>query len=108
MSLSLAHACRLVVKIGSAIFKFLYGGNVESLYYEEVYRMAIVDGLTQIFNKRYFMEFLEREMARCHRYARALSLLIFDIDHFKKINDDNGHLAGDYVLHDQDIVELHL
>jgi len=89
-----------LVKVGGSIFKFLYGGNVESLYYEEVYRMAIVDGLTQIFNKRYFMEFLEREMARCHRYARALSLLIFDIDHFKKINDDNGHLAGDYVLHD--------
>ena len=89
-----------LVKVGGAIFKFLYGGNIESLYYEEVYRMAIVDGLTQIFNKRYFMEFLEREMARCHRYARALSLLMFDIDHFKKINDDNGHLAGDYVLHD--------
>jgi diguanylate cyclase (GGDEF)-like protein len=89
-----------LVKVGGAIFKFLYGGNVEALYYEEVYRMAIVDGLTQIFNKRYFLEFLEREMARCHRYGRALSLLMFDIDHFKKINDDNGHLAGDAVLHD--------
>ena len=89
-----------LVKVGGAIFKFLYGGNVEALYYEEVYRMAIVDGLTQIFNKRYFMEFLEREMARCHRYARALSLIMFDIDHFKRINDDNGHLAGDHVLHE--------
>ena len=89
-----------LVKVGGSIFKFLYGGNVEALYYEEVYRMAIVDGLTQVFNKRYFLEFLEREMARCHRYARALSLLMFDIDHFKRINDDNGHLAGDYVLHE--------
>jgi len=87
-----------LVKVGGAIFKFLYGGNIESLYYEEIYRMTIVDGLTQIANKRCFLEFLEREMARCHRYGRALSLLMFDIDHFKKINDTHGHLAGDYVL----------
>jgi len=87
-----------LIKVGGSIFKFLYGGNVEQLYYEEIYRMAIIDGLTQVYNKRYLLEFLEREMARCHRYARALSLIMFDIDHFKKINDDNGHLAGDHVL----------
>lgn len=89
-----------LVKVGGAIFKFLYGGNIEALYYEEIYRMTIVDGLTQINNKRYFLEFLEREMARCHRYGRALSMLMFDIDHFKKINDEHGHLAGDLVLHE--------
>src|SRR6185312_5800506 len=87
-----------LIKVGGSIFKFLYGGNVEQLYYEEIYRMAIIDGLTQVYNKRYLLEFLEREMARCHRYARALSLIMFDIDHFKNINDSNGHLAGDYVL----------
>lgn len=87
-----------LIKVGGSIFKFLYGGNVEALYYEEIYRMAIIDGLTQVYNKRYLLEFLEREMARCHRYARALSLVMFDIDHFKKINDQNGHLAGDAVL----------
>ncbi len=89
------------VKVGSTIFKFLSGGNtsaVESLYHEEIYRMTIVDGLTQAHNKRYFLEFLEREMGRAHRYGRALSLMIFDIDHFKSINDTHGHLAGDYVL----------
>ncbi len=87
-----------LVKVGGSIFKFLYGGNVESLYYEEIYRMTIVDGLTQVNNKRFFLDFLEREMARCHRYERALSLMMFDIDHFKKINDEHGHLAGDAVL----------
>jgi diguanylate cyclase (GGDEF)-like protein len=89
-----------LIKVGGSIFKFLYGGNVEALYYEEIYRMAIIDGLTQLYNKRYFLEFLEREMARCHRYGRALSLLMFDIDHFKKINDSSGHLAGDAILRD--------
>jgi diguanylate cyclase (GGDEF)-like protein len=70
----------------------------EQKYHEEIYQMTIVDGLTQINNKRFFLEFIEREMGRCHRYSRSLSLIMFDIDHFKKINDSNGHLAGDYVL----------
>ncbi|MBX7114144.1 MAG: GGDEF domain-containing protein [Myxococcaceae bacterium] len=86
------------VKVGGSIFKFLQGGNIETLYHEEIYQLTIVDGLTQVNNKRFFLEFLEREMGRCHRYNRALSLIMFDIDHFKKINDNNGHLAGDYVL----------
>lgn len=86
------------VKIGGAIFKFLAGDNVETLFHEEIYQLTISDGLTQISNKRFFLEFLEREMGRCHRYSRALSLIMFDLDHFKNINDQNGHLAGDYVL----------
>ncbi len=87
-----------LVKVGGSIFKFLSGGNIETLYHEEIYQLTIVDGLTQINNKRYFLEYLEREMGRCHRYNRSLSLIMFDIDYFKKINDVNGHLAGDYVL----------
>ena len=60
--------------------------------------MTIIDGLTGAHNKRYFLEFLEREAARCARHKRPLSLLMFDIDHFKNINDTHGHLTGDYVL----------
>jgi len=87
-----------LIKIGRTIFKFLTGGNIENAYHEEIYRLTTIDGLTQIFNKRYFLETLEREIARSQRYRRALSLVMFDIDHFKKINDSFGHLAGDYVL----------
>ena len=90
-----------LVKVGSSIFKFLHGGelgSIEALYHEEIYRLTIIDGLTQIHNKRYLLEFLDREMARCHRHVRALSVLLFDLDHFKQINDTFGHLAGDYVL----------
>ncbi|MDF1563859.1 MAG: GGDEF domain-containing protein [Deltaproteobacteria bacterium] len=86
------------VKVGGAIFKFLAGGDVESLYHEEIYRMTIMDGLTQTHNKRYFLESLEREMARCARFARPLHLIMMDIDHFKGVNDEYGHIAGDYVL----------
>jgi len=86
------------IKVGGVIFKYIDGDNIEQLYYEEIYRMAIIDGLTQIFNKRYFLEFIDREVARCARYNRPLTLIMFDIDHFKKINDEHGHLAGDYVL----------
>lgn len=87
-----------LIKIGSTIFKFLSTSNVEAAYYEEIYRMAIFDGLTQIHNRRYFEEFTDREISRCRRHERALSLVLFDVDKFKQINDRFGHLSGDYVL----------
>jgi diguanylate cyclase (GGDEF)-like protein len=86
------------IKIGRTIFKFLSGNNIENSYHEEIYRLTTIDGLTQIYNKRYFLETLEREISRAHRYRRELTLMMMDIDHFKKINDTYGHLAGDYVL----------
>ena len=87
-----------LIKIGRTIFKFLSGGNIERAYHEEIYRLTTIDGLTQIYNKRYFLETLEREIARSSRYRRDMSLVLFDIDHFKRINDTFGHLAGDQVL----------
>jgi len=87
-----------LIKVGRSIFKFLTGDNIESSYHEEIYRLSTVDGLTQIFNKRYFMSTLERELTRARRYDRPLSLMMFDIDHFKQCNDTYGHRAGDHVL----------
>ena len=89
-----------LVHLGGTIFKFLEGGNVEALYHEEIYRTAIIDGLTQVHNRRYFVEFLERELSRAGRHDRPLSLLLFDVDGFKQINDAHGHVAGDHVLRD--------
>jgi diguanylate cyclase (GGDEF)-like protein len=60
--------------------------------------MAFRDGLTNLYNHRYFQEMLQREMARTKRYGHPLSLLMFDIDFFKDVNDSYGHPAGDRVL----------
>lgn len=60
--------------------------------------MAITDGLTGCFNRRYLNQYLEREIMVSHRYSRTFSLLLFDIDLFKNINDTYGHLIGDEVL----------
>ena len=61
-------------------------------------RLADLDGLTGLHNRRYFHEQLAREVARAQRYGRALALVVFDLDDFKSINDRIGHLAGDAVL----------
>jgi diguanylate cyclase (GGDEF)-like protein len=86
------------IRIGRAILKFLTSGNVEAQYHEEIYRLMTLDGLTQIHNKRYFTDTLEKELARSKRYKHPFTLVLFDIDHFKKVNDTHGHLAGDEVL----------
>jgi diguanylate cyclase (GGDEF)-like protein len=89
-----------LIKIGRTIFKFIASNNIEAAYHDEIYRMTTVDGLTQVFNRRYFEDAIERELSRSRRYSRPLSLVLIDIDHFKKINDTWGHLAGDAVLKD--------
>ncbi|MNI04539.1 Phytochrome-like protein cph2 [compost metagenome] len=66
--------------------------------YDEMRELATRDGLTGILNRRYFFERTEQEIIKCRIDHRPLSLILFDIDHFKKFNDQYGHLAGDHVL----------
>jgi GGDEF domain-containing protein len=66
--------------------------------YRRVQDQAITDGLTGLFNHRYFYERLEQEIARARRYGTPVSLLMIDLDDFKAFNDRHGHLAGDAVL----------
>jgi diguanylate cyclase (GGDEF)-like protein len=65
---------------------------------EAATKLAVTDPLTGIFNRRTFLDLAEKEIARARRASTPLSLVIFDLDHFKGINDRYGHLAGDYVL----------
>jgi diguanylate cyclase (GGDEF)-like protein len=61
-------------------------------------RLAMIDSLTGTLNRRAFMLEYERELSRCTREKTALALAIFDLDHFKDVNDTHGHLVGDQVL----------
>jgi diguanylate cyclase (GGDEF)-like protein len=65
---------------------------------EELREQAVRDGLTNLFNRRYLDETLERELARAKREGYPLTLVMIDIDHFKRLNDTYGHQAGDIVL----------
>jgi diguanylate cyclase (GGDEF)-like protein len=86
------------LQCGEVHFKFLDELDVEAAYYETLHQLALQDGLTEIANKRLFDDELKREFARARRHHRRLSLVIFDIDGFKQINDEHGHLCGDFVL----------
>jgi len=87
-----------LLKLGSVILKYLSGHDVETSLYEEMFQLAITDNLTQLHNRRRFDEVLSTEFGRVRRHARSLSLLMLDIDFFKRINDEHGHPAGDAVL----------
>lgn len=86
------------VKVGDTIFKYLAGSDVEAEFIQTIGAIMVTDGLTQAHNRRYLTEQLDKELARSKRHGRPLSLVMFDLDHFKKVNDTYGHLAGDYVL----------
>ncbi len=79
-------------------FKFLHEQDVENAYHLAIYELVAKDGLTETFNKRKYEEEVLRELARSLRHRRPLSLIIFDLDEFKQINDTYGHLCGDFVL----------
>ena len=86
-----------LIRIGSHIFKFL-SNDVEAQYHQTIFSMIVTDGLTGIFSRRYFEEALEREIVRSQRHRRPLSLVMFDIDRFKSINDEHSHLVGNEVI----------
>jgi diguanylate cyclase (GGDEF)-like protein len=86
------------LQVGALHFKFLLGRDVEHAYYEAIYHLMTQDGLTEIYNRRTFDEEFQREFSRSKRHSRPLSMILFDVDHFKLINDRCGHLCGDFVL----------
>jgi diguanylate cyclase (GGDEF)-like protein len=67
-------------------------------YEELLYRQSITDPLTNVYNRRFFMQMLEQEMERTRRNGKPFSIIMFDLDHFKSVNDHFGHAAGDMVL----------
>src|ERR1700744_1106666 len=87
------------IRLGSTtILKFTYNDHLDESFQQQMYEAALRDGLTKAFNKKYFLDRLETEIAYARRHQAHLSLLMFDVDLFKRVNDNYGHLAGDYVL----------
>jgi diguanylate cyclase (GGDEF)-like protein len=85
-------------QVAGVHFKFLHEQDPEHAYYETIYDLVTRDGLTEIYNKRKYEEEAERELARARRHHRPLTLIMFDVDDFKQINDTYGHLCGDFIL----------
>jgi diguanylate cyclase (GGDEF)-like protein len=90
-----------MVKVGSVALKYLPKGDPERLTYDKLHEEANTDGLTKCYNKKYFNESLENEVKKSRLTGKPLTLIIFDLDHFKKLNDNYGHDAGDYVLREK-------
>ena len=87
------------VSIGATtILRFTYQDQVDEHYQKKLFESALRDGLTATFNRRYFIDRLQAEVRFAVRHEKSLALLFTDIDHFKKINDTYGHVAGDAVL----------
>jgi diguanylate cyclase (GGDEF)-like protein len=84
--------------LGRTVLKLIDPRDEEADYYERSYRLAVTDGLTGLYNKRFLLQTLRREISRARRHEHALSLLMADLDHFKQVNDRYGHTAGDRVL----------
>jgi GGDEF domain-containing protein len=87
-----------IIRLGRTVLKFLTNTNLEVDYHTEVYKLSTTDALSGCYNKRYLINQLERDLSRALRYKRSLSVLLFDIDHFKLLNDTLGHIAGDAAL----------
>ncbi|MGV8930609.1 MAG: diguanylate cyclase [Luteimonas sp.] len=86
------------VTIGESILKFISHSSAEAQYHEEIYQLATHDALTDLYNRRHFIEMMEKEIARAMRHERPLTLCIIDVDLFKPVNDRFGHISGDEVL----------
>jgi two-component system, cell cycle response regulator len=86
-----------LLRTGKTVLKYLEN-NLELEYMQHILSLATIDSLTQLFNKRHFDEVFGKEVARASQSQAPLSLIVLDIDHFKKINDGHGHPAGDAVL----------
>jgi two-component system, cell cycle response regulator len=88
---------RIHVGVHSTL-KFCYSDELEAEYQRKLAEGALHEPLTGLYNRRHFQERLASELAACQRHQHPLSLLLIDIDHFKKVNDAHGHLAGDEAL----------
>lgn len=88
----------LILAIAAFISALIVKYFIKSRDFEQQYKLATTDGLTELYNHRYFQEQMKRQIENSKRYETEFSMIILDIDFFKKFNDTFGHQAGDSVL----------
>ena len=87
------------IQVGpNVVLRFGILDEAEEQLAHQLYEASTKDALTKVYNRKYFVERLSAEVAYAHRHKTPLSIVLFDLDHFKKVNDTHGHLAGDVVL----------
>lgn len=87
------------IRLGATTtLKFTYQDKLDESFQQQMIDAALRDGLTRAYNKKFFQDRLDTEFAYARRHKTALSVVIFDVDFFKRVNDTYGHLAGDAVL----------
>lgn len=87
------------ISMGSTtILRFTYQDDLDERFNRSLYESAVKDGLTGLYNRRYFDDRLRAEFAFTNRHGTPLALILGDIDHFKRINDERGHQVGDLTL----------
>jgi two-component system, cell cycle response regulator len=86
------------VRLGNVVLKFIAGGSLENVFHAEMENLANVDDLTRLYNKKSIMNHLVEGFKLAKMMKTPFSIIIFDIDEFKTINDQFGHAAGDQVL----------
>ncbi len=87
------------VQIGAtSVLKFTFHDDYDEEHQRQLYESALRDKVTGIFNRGYFNNRIESDVAFALRHGKPLALILFDIDHFKKVNDTHGHVVGDEVL----------
>jgi diguanylate cyclase (GGDEF)-like protein len=86
------------IMLGRTVLKFVLQGQIEDDCQRRIYELSTRDGLTNLYNRRYFDERLRSELAFARRHGSLLALLLLDLDHFKRLNDTHGHVAGDRAL----------
>lgn len=87
-----------VIQVGNLSLKYIAKGDPERLAYDKLNLDASTDGLTKCFNKAHCARTVEEEVRKSRSTGQPLTLIVFDMDHFKKLNDTFGHDAGDFVL----------
>jgi two-component system, cell cycle response regulator len=89
------------VRLGrTVILKFTFSDALDEALQKNLYELATTDGLTGLFNRRFFLDAVRKEIANSNRHERPMAVVLIDVDHFKRVNDAHGHLAGDHVLRD--------